>query len=39
MKDKPLDAALAALFDDSFAFTGGLGRHDDTSGVLMERRD
>lgn len=34
-----LDKALQALFDDSFAFTGGLGRHDDTSGVLLERAE
>lgn len=33
----PLDEALAALFDDSHAFTNGAGRHDDTSVVLIER--
>jgi serine phosphatase RsbU (regulator of sigma subunit) len=33
----PLPATLAALFDDSFAFTKGTGRHDDTSVVLLER--
>jgi serine phosphatase RsbU (regulator of sigma subunit)/CheY-like chemotaxis protein len=32
-----LTESLKALFDDSFAFTGGAGRHDDTSVVLLER--
>ena len=35
--DMPLDEALAYLFSESHAFTKGLGRHDDTSVVLMER--
>jgi len=34
---EPLPAALQALFDDSYKFTGGAGRHDDTSVVLLER--
>ena len=34
---RPLEEALAALFDDSLAFTNGAGRHDDTSVVLIER--
>lgn len=33
----PLPATLQRLFDASNAFTGGLGRHDDTSVVLAER--
>lgn len=32
-----LDATLEKLFQDSLAFTGGVGRHDDTSVVLLER--
>ena len=38
-KDDPLDKALERLFDDSSAFTQGSGRHDDTSVVLMDRRE
>lgn len=34
---KPLQAVLQALFDDSYNFTRGAGRHDDTSVVLLER--
>jgi serine phosphatase RsbU (regulator of sigma subunit) len=33
----PLDDALDKLFRASHAFTGGAGRHDDTSVVLLER--
>jgi serine phosphatase RsbU (regulator of sigma subunit) len=33
----PLDLALTSLFDRSYAFTNGAGRHDDTSVVLLER--
>jgi phosphoserine phosphatase RsbU/P len=33
----PLDEAVEKLFADSNAFTGGSGRHDDTSLVLVER--
>jgi serine phosphatase RsbU (regulator of sigma subunit) len=33
----PIDRTLQALFDESYAFTGGAGRHDDTSVVLLER--
>lgn len=33
----PLDAALQKLFDITLEFTGGEGRHDDTSVVLLER--
>jgi serine phosphatase RsbU (regulator of sigma subunit) len=33
----PLDAALDHLFEESHDFTGGSGRHDDTSVVLLER--
>lgn len=33
----PLEAAMEKLFVDSSAFTGGSGRHDDTSLVLVER--
>ncbi|MCH7686868.1 MAG: SpoIIE family protein phosphatase [Planctomycetes bacterium] len=36
-RDKPLDETLAFLFSESNTFTKGLGRHDDTSVVLMER--
>ena len=35
--DMPLGEALAFLFSESHTFTKGLGRHDDTSVVLMER--
>jgi serine phosphatase RsbU (regulator of sigma subunit) len=35
--DAPLQKTLQALFDDSFDFTKGAGRHDDTSVVLLER--
>jgi serine phosphatase RsbU (regulator of sigma subunit) len=35
----PIEQALQALFDDSHAFTGGVGRHDDTSVVLLERAE
>jgi serine phosphatase RsbU (regulator of sigma subunit) len=37
MKTDSLEKTLKGLFDDSFGFTGGAGRHDDTSVVLMER--
>jgi serine phosphatase RsbU (regulator of sigma subunit) len=33
----PLEDALNQLFQSSSAFTGGAGRHDDTSVVLVER--
>jgi sigma-B regulation protein RsbU (phosphoserine phosphatase) len=36
-RDMPINEALAFLFSESHAFTKGLGRHDDTSVVLMER--
>lgn len=36
-RQKSIDATLQALFDESHAFTGGQGRHDDTSIVLLER--
>ncbi|MBD3673443.1 MAG: serine/threonine-protein phosphatase [Planctomycetaceae bacterium] len=32
-----LQEAMQALFDDSHEFTNGMGRHDDTSVVLLER--
>lgn len=35
-KELPLADVMQALFDDSHAFTQGLGRHDDTSIVLVE---
>lgn len=35
-KERPLADAMQALFDDSNEFTQGLGRHDDTSIVLVE---
>jgi phosphoserine phosphatase RsbU/P len=35
--DRPLDDAVDVLFADSAEFTGGAGRHDDTSVVLTER--
>jgi len=34
---EPIEKVMAALFDDSNAFTQGNGRHDDTSVVLIER--
>jgi serine phosphatase RsbU (regulator of sigma subunit) len=34
---QPIEQTLRALFDDSYRFTGGTGRHDDTSVVLLER--
>jgi serine phosphatase RsbU (regulator of sigma subunit) len=34
----PLEEALERLFQDSLEATGGIGRHDDTSVVLLERR-
>ena len=34
----PLDQALDTLFIASHDFTGGTGRHDDTSVVLLERQ-
>ncbi len=37
--DLPLDEVLERLFHDSHEATGGSGRHDDTSVVLLERRD
>ena len=36
-RDLELDKALAYLFDKTSAYTGGVGRHDDTSVVLLER--
>jgi sigma-B regulation protein RsbU (phosphoserine phosphatase) len=36
-RGRDLDEALAELFAASQAFTGGSGRHDDTSAVLLER--
>ena len=36
-KDRSLDDTLEALFHDSKGYTGGEGRHDDTSVVLVER--
>jgi phosphoserine phosphatase RsbU/P len=36
---KPLEETLDALFRESRAFTGGEGRHDDTSVVLVERHE
>jgi serine phosphatase RsbU (regulator of sigma subunit) len=38
-KDTQLDAALAQLFSESSLFTAGNGRHDDTSVVLVERKN
>ena len=35
---EPLEAALMKLFEDSHEFTQGQGRHDDTSVLLLERR-
>lgn len=34
----PLQEALERLFQDSLEATGGIGRHDDTSVVMIERR-
>ncbi|MEX0716696.1 MAG: PP2C family protein-serine/threonine phosphatase [Planctomycetaceae bacterium] len=34
---EPLESALDRLFHDSSEFTGGAGRHDDTSAVLFQR--
>ena len=34
---KSLPEAMQALFDESHDFTNGVGRHDDTSVVLLER--
>ncbi len=34
--DKPLDDCLDLLFSDSYAFTKGSGRHDDTSVLILE---
>ena len=36
-RDLDLDKALAFLFDKTSQYTGGVGRHDDTSVVLLER--
>ena len=36
-RDLQLPAAMQRLFDASSEFTGGQGRHDDTSVVLAER--
>lgn len=36
-KDRPLEAAMEHLFAASHKFTGGHGRHDDTSVLLLER--
>jgi serine phosphatase RsbU (regulator of sigma subunit) len=38
-RDLPLEQALEKLFSDSNAATRGSGRHDDTSVVLLERKD
>lgn len=35
--NRPLPEALGALFDESHAYTQGVGRHDDTSVMLLER--
>lgn len=37
--DRTVQETMQALFDDSNAFTKGSGRHDDTSVVLLERRE
>jgi serine phosphatase RsbU (regulator of sigma subunit) len=37
--NEPLDQTLNLLFRDSNAYTEGAGRHDDTSVVLVERRN
>ncbi|MBI1901026.1 MAG: fused response regulator/phosphatase [Planctomycetia bacterium] len=36
-RDAPLAATIDRLFADSHSFTAGVGRHDDTSVVLIER--
>jgi len=36
-RNRPLDQALEYLFLASSAYTGGHGRHDDTSVLLLER--
>jgi serine phosphatase RsbU (regulator of sigma subunit) len=36
-RDRPLEEALNHLFDASHQFTGGAGRHDDTSVLLLQR--
>lgn len=36
--DQPLQECLEALFRDSFEFTEGAGRHDDTSVLILESR-
>lgn len=38
-RDRPLDETLDYLLAESHAFTGGKGRHDDTSVLLLERVD
>jgi serine phosphatase RsbU (regulator of sigma subunit) len=38
-RDLPLEQALEKLFSDSNAATRGSGRHDDTSVVLLERKN
>lgn len=37
-KDEPLEVCLDRLFSDSYAFTKGSGRHDDTSVLLLESK-
>ena len=39
MTTEPIATALLQLFEDSNAFTQGQGRHDDTSVLLLERRN
>jgi serine phosphatase RsbU (regulator of sigma subunit) len=34
--DKPLDQTLESLFRESYEYTEGIGRHDDTSVLLLE---
>jgi serine phosphatase RsbU (regulator of sigma subunit) len=36
-RDRPIEEALNHLFEASHEFTGGAGRHDDTSVLLLER--
>lgn len=38
-RETPLDQALEYLFEASHRYTGGAGRHDDTSVLLLERHD
>jgi serine phosphatase RsbU (regulator of sigma subunit) len=38
-RDESVDLTLEKLFLASSAFTGGMGRHDDTSVVLVERQE